>query len=316
MILRQTTILLFVFIPVLVCGQKGNRTTEAVRITNPPKIDGILNDSLWYKVPFLRDFIQWDPYNGSEPSQYTEAWVAYDDEALYIAALCYDNSTDSIMSDLCPRDSCHNVNTEIFAVHISTYNDGLNSLLFDVTPAGVQRDMKFSGDEADVSWDAVWESSATVNDKGWSVEIKIPFSALRFTGTPVQDWGFNLWRFLGRKREWSCWSYVSNQIDCWWKESGLLQGVSDLEPPIRLSFIPYISGYLEKDGNNSSGYTYNGGLDVKYGLTRSFTLDMTLIPDFGQVRSDEERLNLSPYEIYYSERRPFFMYLKIRMRQI
>ncbi|MGD9345797.1 MAG: DUF5916 domain-containing protein, partial [Candidatus Aminicenantes bacterium] len=239
------------------------------------------------------------------PSQQTEAWVGYDDEAIYICGICYDDSPEDIRSEIGIRDS-FTFNSEAFAVHISPFNDGINSMFFCVTLAGVQRDVKFYGDIAKTSWDAVWESAAERTDKGWTVEIRIPYSALRFSNRSVQDWGFNIWRWIARHMEWSCWSYVSNEIDCWWKEMGILQGIKDISPPLRLSFMPYMSTYAMKGTNNEWGNILNGGLDLKYGLSNSFTLDMTLIPDFGQVESDEVELNLTPYEIKYNEKRQFF----------
>jgi hypothetical protein len=183
---------------------------------------------------------------------------------------------------------------------------GINSFFFQVSLAGVQRDVKFYGDHAIISWDAVWESEVEKTDRGWTVEMKIPFSALRFSNKSVQDWGFNIWRWIARNREWSCWSYVSNEIDYWWKEIGLLQGINNVSPPVRLSFMPFLSAYAANDTNNRWGNYFNGGLDLKYGLTNSFTLDMSLVPDFGQVEADEVELNLTPYEIKYNEKRQFF----------
>ena len=208
-------------------------------------------------------------------------------------------------SEIGPRDS-FTFNSEEFAVHISPFNDGINSVFFCVTLAGVQRDVKFFGDKAETSWDAVWESAVEKTESGWTVEMKIPFSALRFPNRSVQDWGFNIWRWIARKLEWSNWSYVSNELDCWWKETGLLLGIKDVSPPIRLSFVPYLSGYAEQGTDDRWRNYYTGGLDLRYGLNDSFTLDMTLIPDFGQVESDEIELNLSPYEIKYNEKRQFF----------
>lgn len=253
----------------------------------------------------MENFIQWGPYNGQPPSQQTAARVGYDDEALYICGICYDDSLTEMKSEIGPRDS-FTFNSEEFAVHISPFNDGINSVFFCVTLAGVQRDVKFFGDIAETSWDAVWESAVKRTDSGWAVEMKIPFSALRFPNKPVQDWGFNIWRWIARKLEWSNWSYVSNELDYWWKEMGLLKGIKDVSPPVRLAFMPYLSGYAENGTDDRWRNFSNGGLDLRYGLNDSFTLDVTLIPDFGQVESDEIELNLSPYEIKYNEKRQFF----------
>jgi len=226
-------------------AQPNKSYTNAVRITDAPHIDGQLDEEIWKILPILNDFIQWSPYNGRPPSQKTEGWVGYDDKAIYIGAICYDNAPDSLMKEVGTRDN-HGWNTEVFAVHISPYNDGIHSLFFDVSLAGVQRDIKFTGDDMETEWDAVWESRVSYTDNGWIVEMKIPFSALRFSSSEIQDWGFNLWRYIAREREWSNWSYVSNEIDGWWKQMGVLKGFRDLDPPLRLSFTPYVSGYCEK----------------------------------------------------------------------
>lgn len=296
---------LILLIPLLAYPQHPKSSSPAQRIFNPPKIDGRIDEECWSKLPHFNNFIQWGPYNGNLPSQKTEACVGYDDEAIYICGICYDDSPKDIRSEIGIRDS-FTFNSEAFAVHISPFNDGINSAFFCVTLAGVQRDVKFYGDIAKTSWDAVWESATERTDRGWTVEIKIPYSALRFSGRAVQDWGFNIWRWIARHMEWSCWSYVSNEIDCWWKEMGLLQGIRDVSPPLRLSFMPYFSTYALKGTDNKWGNILNGGIDLKYGLTNSFTLDLTLIPDFGQVESDEVELNLTPYEIKYNEKRQFF----------
>jgi hypothetical protein len=286
-------------------SQPIKSSSLAFRISDPPKIDGKIDEDCWKELPNFEDFIQWGPYNGNPPSQQTTARVGYDDGAIYICGICYDDSPKNMRSEIGLRDS-YTSNTESFAVHISPFNDGINSFFFQVSLAGVQRDVKFYGDHAIISWDAVWESEVEKTDRGWTVEMKIPFSALRFSNKSVQDWGFNIWRWIARNREWSCWSYVSNEIDCWWKEIGLLQGINNVSPPVRLSFMPFLSAYAANDTNNRWGNYFNGGLDLKYGLTNSFTLDMSLVPDFGQVESDEVELNLTPYEIKYNEKRQFF----------
>jgi len=291
--------------PSPVFSQKIPSVSPVSRISDPPKIDGKIDDDCWKKLPDLTEFIQWGPYNGNLPSQKTVAHVGYDDGAIYICGMCFDESPENMRTEIGVRDSFV-TNAESFAVHISPFNDGINSYFFHVSLTGVQRDVKFFGDQAITSWDAVWESEATKTDRGWTVEMRIPFSALRFSNKEIQDWGFNVWRWIARHREWSCWSYVSNELDCWWKEMGLLEGINNVSPPVRLSFMPFFSAYAINDIDSQWGNVLNGGLDLKYGFTNSFTLDMSLVPDFGQVESDEVVLNLTPYEIKYNEKRQFF----------
>ena len=304
--IRRIVAFILIGIPVLATAQLEKKESTAVRITNSPRIDGILDDAAWKEAPVLSDFVQWTPYNGDSPSQPTEVFVCYDDDALYVGIRLHDSAPDSILTELGDRDSGNHAAADFVVVHVSPYNDGINSLYFGLSASGVQTDYKFFGDDADADWDAVWKSEVRITDEGWIAEVKIPYSALRFPKQDIQDWGFNIWRMIPRHQEWSSWSFVDIEYSPWFRYMGILRGFQDIQPPIRLSFTPYLSGYIEKDVNGKWGYYYNGGLDLKYGINESFTLDMTLIPDFGQVQSDDELLNLSPFEIRYNERRQFF----------
>ncbi|HUS86886.1 MAG TPA: DUF5916 domain-containing protein [Bacteroidales bacterium] len=285
----------------------------AVRTANPPRIDGDITEAAWQTAPIAGDFIQYSPFSGRKASFRTEVSLLYDDEALYIAATMYDQSPDSIYAHLGERDSDNNLNADHFYIDISTFNDGLNGETFKVSASGVQSDMKArasgtgSYGGGDRSWDAVWFSSVRITEGGWVAELKIPFSALRFPQKEVQTWGINFWREIRRYRELSSWNYVDREAGSNFNHLGELEGLQNLIPPVRLSLIPYLSGYVEKYDGDEPALTYNGGLDIKYGISESFTLDATLIPDFGQVQSDDKVLNLSPYEVKYNERRPFFM---------
>ncbi|PJA08399.1 MAG: hypothetical protein COX70_03770 [Flavobacteriales bacterium CG_4_10_14_0_2_um_filter_32_8] len=284
---------------------------DAVRVQEAPKIDGILDDEVWKKAPIATDFIQNEPNPGNKPSQKTEVRVLYDNTALYIGATMYDVSKDSIMRQLSQRDE--EENTDLFAVFIDTYNDGQNGYGLVVHPTGVQWDAKYSEAQGqDISWNAVWISEVFIDENNWYVEMKIPYSAIRFPEKPIQEWGINFARKIRRLREFSYWNSVNPEVNGFVNQWGKLAGVSDIEAPVRLLFSPYVSGYLEHYPYNVSGksnysQSFNGGMDVKYGINDAFTLDMTLIPDFGQVQSDNQVLNLSPFEVQFNENRPFFM---------
>ena len=284
---------------------------EAVRIELAPKIDGYLDDEIWSRADIARDFIQYAPYNGEASKYRTEVRVLYDNAALYVGAMLYDPRPDSIYKELGERDSDHNLNADMFTIDLSPYNDGINGATFKVSVSGVQSDrpprisMSMRGNSD--TWDAVWESKTSINDEGWIAEIRIPYSALRFPKNDVQTWGINFWREVRRTREQSSWNYVDREIGVTFNHLGELSNIRDIEPPLRLSLTPYVSGYLEKYNSDPIAATYNGGMDLKYGINESFTLDATLIPDFGQVRSDDQVLNLSPYEVKFNENRPFFM---------
>jgi len=220
--------------------------------------------------------------------------------------MMYDQSPDSILREFSVRDDLEN--TDVFGIYFDPFNDAITAFGFGVTAAGVQIDIKQIGGDDDESWDAVWKSDISINDSGWIVEMAIPYSALRFSKHGQQVWGLNMIREIRRYRETSTWNPVDPKIEGFMNQAGELHGLSDIKPPIRLAFIPYVSGYLEKNPNSKQwGYSWRGGMDIKYGISESFTLDMILIPDFGQVESDDEVVNLSPYETYYQEKRPFFM---------
>ena len=301
------SVLIFYFVIQVLSSQNANREFFTIRTDNPPKIDGYLNDDAWLNAPIASDFYQYEPYNGKDPSQKSEVKIIYSNSALYVGAVLYDESPDSISTSLSKRDDGYNANADFFVVIINPFNDGINSFEFTVTASGVQNDLRHTGTHGDLSWDAVWKSEVVLNDEGWVVEMEIPYSALRFPKTEEQVWGLHLFRFINRIKEGSTWNYVSQENQDIVSQDGTLKGIKNIVPPLRLSVTPYISGYLEKDPENEVwGRKFKGGMDLKYGINESFTLDMILIPDFGQVESDDKILNLSPFEINYSEKRPFF----------
>lgn len=283
------------------------KQVEAVRISFPPKIDAVLDDSAWINVPIATDFLQFSPENGKPASFNSEVKFVYDDRALYVGAILYDSLPDEIPRELSRRDDINIA--DHFGVYIDCFNDYLTAFGFIVTSSGVQMDLKSTENHGeDENWDAVWQSEVKIIDTGWVVEFKIPYSAIRFPKTDSQVWGLQIFRNMMRYRENTSWNLINREIDGLNNQAGELLGINNINPPLRLSFVPYVAGYIEKSPETPTwGYSYNYGLDVKLGLNESYTLDMTLIPDFGQVQSDDEIYNLSPFEVYYDERRPFFM---------
>ena len=290
----------------------SKRTMRAVRVQESPKIDGVLDEEVWELAENATDFIQYSPKNGVISRYKTVVKILYDNDALYIGAIMYDPSPDSIYTELGPRDSDQRLNADMFTLDLSPYNDGINGAQFRVSSSNVQTDkppraegggMRSNSD----TWDAVWDSETMITEEGWVAEIKIPYSAIRFSSDNNQVWGINFWREVRRDREQSTWNYVDRQTGTSFNHLGELTGISDIEPPLRLSLTPYVSGYIEQYNGDKPWTSYNGGLDLKFGISESFTLDATLVPDFGQVRSDDVVLNLSPYEVRYNENRPFFM---------
>ena len=286
---------------------RQKKSIRAVRADAPVRIDGMPSEEVWRDAPVAGNFIEYGPRNGTLPSLPTEIRFAYDDMALYILAVMYDSRPDSICKELGRRDQIEALNTDYISFDILPYNDGLNMYEFKVSPSNLQNDCKYSAVGTDITWDAVWESAVAITDSAWIAEVKIPYSALRFPKIEDQVWGIDMWRNIHRYHEYSTWSWVDNKSEDIFRYYGTLTGISDIKPPVRLSFSPYVSGYVEKKPENSNwSYFLRGGLDLRYGLNESYTLDMMLIPDFGQVQSDDQVLNLTPFEIRYDEKRQFF----------
>ena len=286
---------------------RARKTIQAIRISTPPKIDGKLDEPFWKTLPVAGDFIEYSPRNGTVPPYKTEVRFAYDDDALYAAGIMYDKHPDSIFKQLGRRDMLEQLANDYLSFDILPYNDEMNMYEFKVNPAGVQNDCKYSMVGVDLSWDAVWESATSINDSSWILEIKLPFSALRFPKIDKQVWGINMWRNFYRKQEFSTWSFVDNKTQNIFNYYGWLKGIDKVKPPVRLSFVPYVSSYVQKDPTSSNwSYVFRGGMDLRYGINESYTHDMMLIPDFGQVQSDDLILNLTPFEVKYDERRQFF----------
>lgn len=302
-------LIICIFIFQTAYGADERASIRAVRTSEPPTINGDLRDDAWQQANSASGFYQYQPYNDRMATYDTEVRVLYDDHALYIAAKMFDPAPDSILQEMGLRNSGDNLNADRFYVDINPFDDGINGFRFQVSASGVQTDANMAGGgrHGDLNWDAVWESAVMIVEDGWQVEIKIPYSALRFPRGNLQEWGINFWREIRRTRETSSWNFVDRHVGDPLAYMGQLKGVHGIDPPLRLLFYPYISNYIEKNGYETGwANSFNGGMDLKYGITPSFTMDMTLIPDFGQVQSDEKVLDLSPFEVKYDENRQFF----------
>ncbi|MFN8255781.1 MAG: DUF5916 domain-containing protein [Bacteroidales bacterium] len=305
--MKLAGIIFLLFLPLVVFAQDTIKQVVAVRIINSPVIDGKLDEDFWKGIEPAKDFRQLQPYNGKEASFPSEVKIAYDDKAVYVGAMLFDPHPDSIMKQYSPRDEI-NV-SDYFGVYFDPYNSGLSAYGFFVTPVNVQVDMAATNNGMeDENWNAVWKSEVSINEKGWCVEFKIPYSALRFPKAEVQSWGLNIFRNIARFRENTSWSFIDREKQGWIRQQGNMVGIKNVKPPLRLSFTPYLSTYIEKNPEiqNWTNF-YRAGMDLKYGINESFTLDMMLVPDFGQVQSDNVVLNLSPFEVFYDEKRQFFI---------
>ena len=310
---RMKRFLLFFFL--LPFGLAFNQTAtvpsaliSAQRINTELVIDGKLSEKEWKTAPEANSFTQLKPYPGNQARKPTEVRMLYDDNAVYISAICFD-SPDSVSKVLSIRDD-YNPNLDIFGIFLDTYNDDQNGFYFGLTSRGVQIDAKIQSSNYIGELNLAWSSATQLTEQGWTLEVRIPYSAIRFPNTEVQKWGINFSREISRYREESTWVKVNPDLENFLIESGEVVGIKGIKPPLRLALMPYVSSYLDRipKGDGTFGWTrsLNGGMDIKYGVNEAFTLDVTLVPDFGQVVFDQQVLNLSPFEVQFNENRQFF----------
>lgn len=282
------------------------KSIEATRIDNPPKIDGVLDDTMWKSLPKGINFNMYEPGNDvPTPSGYeTEVQIAYDNKAIYVAAYMYDPAPDHIASQFSQRDEVF-VQADHFSIALNTYNDGINETHFFVTSAGTIGDARAGQNDFDMSYNVVFDCKVSKDSKGWYAEYKIPYNALRFPEAKVQDWAVNFYRRIIRENQTHTWSRIDKSTGDQSQYSGLITRIKNIDPPVRLTLFPFVQGIVSNfDGNTETDFS--AGMDLKYGLSDSFTLDATLIPDFGQTAFDEVTLNLGPFEQTFDENRPFF----------
>lgn len=284
---------------------KKNITTNKIKETIT--IDAHLNEESWKSAEIATDFVMFEPDNGKaiDGKKRTEVKILYDDEAIYVGALLYDDEPSEILKELTERDDFGTA--DAFGIFINGYNDGQQDFRFFVTAAGGQLDCLATEQIGeDFSWNAIWDSKVKITDFGWAVELKIPYAALRFSPESIQTWGLNFVREIKRKRQIYTWTHVDTKIGAVIQQAGVLNGIQNIKTPTRLFLIPYSSYYLNANETQKTTGKFKGGLDIKYGINDAFTLDAILVPDFGQTKFDNVVLNLGPFEQQFNENRPFF----------
>jgi len=295
--------------------QADKKKLTIIRTASPITIDGELKESDWKNAPVANHFIglRPTPFRPENPDDATEVYFLYNDEGLYVGGYLHEKTKDSITHELVGRDGFGA--NDFIGVIFDTYNDKLNGFEYFVTPLGEQMDARQApnpnGESEDFGWNAVWESACKIHADGWTFEMFIPYSAIRFGKDKIQDWGLNIVRRRQKSGEQLFWQSIDPTVNGFMTQEGMLLGLENIKPPLRLQFSPYFSTYqnydgLAKDGKPKNTTTFNGGMDIKYGLSPAFTLDMTLIPDFGQVQTDNLVLNLTPFEQRFNDNRPFF----------
>ncbi len=283
----------------------GNkRVYYASRTSLKPKIDGVLNDECWQKDgKWDGGFIQQQPHQAKAPSQETEIKILYDDNYLYFAIKCYDNEPDGIAPILGRRDEN---NGDMAGIAIDSYNDKQTAFEFNVTAAGQKVDLMHLGEYGwDFNWDAVWDGKASVGDSAWYAEMRVPFTQLRFANNKEHVWGMHIWRWIHRLGEEDQWKLIPIDAPAMVYIFGELRGIKDISYKRNFEVMPYAKAKYIPDADDNRNF--GAGLDGKIGITSDFTLDYTFNPDFGQVEADPSILNLTSYEVFYDEKRPFFL---------
>ena len=289
---------------------QNRKEIKITRFNNPPKIDGIINDVQWNGLEPATGFERWMPNNGQKEREGYESFIylGYDDTGIYIAGKFNDPNPSLIPLEFSQRDDIWEVNADSFWLSINTNDDNLNDQGFQITSAGTLGDSYTSGEFSEKDWnfDTVFEAKVSIDENGWNMEMKIPYSALRFPSSDIQSWGIQFSRRIIEFGEFYTWNYIDTKTSTFRESLGLLNGLKNISPPTRLFFYPYLQSSVDLNKNNRPLSGYSAGMDLKYGISNNFTLDATLIPDFGQVAFDEKELNLSPFEQKFDENRAFF----------
>ena len=293
------------------------KQARAVRVdAGAVSVDGRLDERVWQDAPPITDFIQKEPDEGASPTERMEVRFVYDGSAIYVAARMYSRNPSDIQAPMGRRDTDTSQAEHIF-VSFDTFLDRRTAYTFGVTASGVRLDHFHGSDDennTDIGFDPVWQARTRVDDEGWTAELWIPFTQLRFNDRPQQVWGLNVRRFTPTLEEQDYWVLVPRTERAWASRFGDLRGIRDVRPSRRLELLPYIAGAATTNGARDPGNPFDqavnlgsrAGLDLKMGLGPNLTLDAAVNPDFGQVEADPAEVNLSEFETRFAERRPFF----------
>ncbi|MDZ7691267.1 MAG: DUF5916 domain-containing protein [Balneolaceae bacterium] len=303
---------------VVATTRSSKPTLQATRLIADKKItlDGRLDEMVWQQVPIATGFTQRVPNDGAPATEQTEARIIYTADAIIVGARAFDSAMDSAAATLFRKDGA--AYSDWFYVNIDSYNDNRTGFSFAVNPKGVRKDiLVYDNDSEDIRWDAVWEATASIDENGWTVEMRIPLSQLRFSSDSEQqemEWGINFQRRIARKEEISLWSPTPQDASGFVSQYGTLKNIKNIPAPKRIEISPYGSSSLTRAPSDEANPFYSTnemtgfiGADIKYGISSDLTLTATINPDFGQVEADPAVINLSANEMYFQEQRPFFL---------
>ncbi len=309
--LRKIAFLIIILFPLVASAQNKTYTSQKLS-SDPPVIDGKFDDECWQMATWDGNFTQFEPYEDSLPSQKTSFAITYDDNNLYVAIKAYDTEPDKINKRLSRRDAGDG---DWAGIVIDSYEDKLTAFGFNVTAAGSKMDMIFTNDNnTDDSWDPIWYVKTSSDAEGWNAEMRIPLSQLRFTKKNTYQWGIDVARYVFRKSELSLWKPLHKSANKTVSDFGVLEGISNISPKKDIELFPFTLGKLtrsEKEEGNpfatGKAQSFSAGIDGKIAITNDLTLNMTVNPDFGQVEADPSQVNLSAFESFFPEKRPFFI---------
>jgi hypothetical protein len=310
----SSTLFVFILLQAFTLQAQERSYTTARIQSDPPRIDGVIDEPAWDAAEWTGDFIQRLPYEKQNPSQPTEFKIVYDDNNLYVAIKIYDSSIDSIVRRMSRRDGFEG---DMVQIDLDSYHDKMTAFSFNVNAAGVKGDRAITGDgnNWDPNWDPIWYVKTAIIQEGWIAEMCIPLSQLRFGKETEYTWGLEVSRYLFRKGELTNWQFISPNASGWVHNFGELHGIKDITPKKQKDLTPYILGKYESYQRDNKNPYADGreisrpiaGLDGKIGLTNDLTLDFSINPDFGQVEADPSEVNLTTYETLFPEKRSFFI---------
>ena len=297
---------------------RQTKVVSALRITDKITIDGKLEEPAWKQALPAKDFLQQRPRNGEPAVEKTEVWFLYDDDNLYVGAICFDaDLAHSVVHEL--REDFQFGQSDLFSVHFDTLHDRRSAFSFGTSPEGAKRDQQLSndGELTNIDWDGVWDVKVSKNNEGWIAEFVIPFKTLRFSNEPVQVWGVNITRYVLRNNAESSWSpvplrYRTSRVSL----SGTLTGLENIHQGRNLKVKPFVTAGITQVRSGNQLQTlqsltrlkdYDVGVDAKYSLTPSLTLDTTYRTDFAQVEVDQQQVNLTRFNLFFPEKRDFFL---------
>lgn len=299
-------------VPASAAAQMAAPTAQATRIDTPPRIDGVLDEPMWQSVPVISDFVQREPVDGAVPSERTEVRIAYDEGHLYFGFVLHDSEPELLRRSILHREGRIDQDDHIW-IGLDTYNDDRNAYIFELNSFGTQGDALFNDESMtldDWNWEGVYESEARVTDEGWTLEVAIPFTTIRFSDEPMPEMGIAIRRAIRRKNEEVYWPHIPQQF-----RGGLttvsqyatLTGLQNLRRGRYMELKPYGIAGAQKVPGADTDVLDDVGIDFKYALTSNLTMDLTYNTDFAQVESDNVQINLTRFSLFFPEKREFFL---------